>query len=60
MNDQKAVLLLYPTREHSALGESLVAKLRDSGQAFEELVIDENYAAVLDAVAGRVIPVVVK
>ena len=59
MTTENTILLLYPTAADEKAGQALKDAFQGMGAAVEELVIEQNYARVLDAVEKAVIPVVV-
>ena len=59
MTTEKTVLLLYPTAADETAGQTLKETFQELGIAVEELVIEQNYAQVLDSLEKTVIPVVV-
>ncbi|MFA5627988.1 MAG: hypothetical protein WCX90_07710 [Thiohalomonadaceae bacterium] len=60
MSKKKTVLVLVPGAAEQARGDELLTALQQQGAAVQQLRIDGNYEAVLDALAGDVTPVVVK
>ena len=59
MTAGNTILLLYPTAADKTAGQTLKEEFQALGIGVEELIIDQNYAQVLDAVEKAVIPVVV-
>ena len=58
MTEQKTVLLLYPTAADQSAGQALKQAFQEEGLGVEELVVDQNYAEVLDRLEQPVIPLV--
>lgn len=59
MSDKKKVLLIHPRADKTGL-PGLAEALRASGAEVEQHFMTGDYAALLDALAGEVLPVVVK
>ncbi len=59
MTAENTILLLYPTAADEMKGQMLKEACQGMGIPVEELVIEKNYAQVLDAVEAAVTPVVV-
>jgi len=59
MTTENTILLLYPTAADEKSGQALKDAFQGMGVAVEELIIEQNYDRVLDAVEKAVIPVVV-
>ena len=59
MTTDNNILLLYPTAADEKLGQALKDAFQSMGVAVEDMVIEQNYDRVLDAVEKAVIPVVV-
>lgn len=59
MTAENTILLLYPTSSDVVTGQPLKAAFLERGIPFKELVIEHNYAQVLDEVEKLVTPVVV-
>jgi len=55
----KTVLLLFPFAADQQKGQALKEALQAQGSPVAELVMEPNYAAVLDRLEQPVIPVVV-
>jgi hypothetical protein len=60
MSSEKTILLLTPSAAEQMQTEALAATLSAQGRKVEQLMIEGNYERVLDALAGAVVPVVVK
>jgi hypothetical protein len=60
MSKAKTVLVLVPAVAAQARGDELAAALESMGEPVQRMTIEGNYEQVLDALAGAVIPVVVK
>jgi len=59
MTTDNNILLLYPTAADEKSGQALKDAFQSMGVAVEDMVIEQNYDRVLDAVEKSVIPVVV-
>lgn len=59
MTTENTVLLLYPTAADERAGQELKKSFHGLGIAVEELIIEQNYDRVLDAVEKAVTPVVI-
>lgn len=59
MTTQNTILLLYPTTTNVEMGQALKLAFQEQGIPVKELVIEQNYAQVLDEVEKLVIPVVI-
>lgn len=59
MTAQNTILLLYPTTTNVVMGQALKLAFQEQGIPVKELVIEQNYAQVLDEVEKLVIPVVI-
>jgi predicted O-linked N-acetylglucosamine transferase (SPINDLY family) len=59
MTAANTILLLYPTAADEMTGQTLKDAFQKMGITVEELVIEQNYIRVLDAVEKAVIPVVI-
>jgi hypothetical protein len=59
MNGNKKVLLIHPRADRAALPE-LAEALRRAGAEVEQHFMTGDYSGLLDALAGDVLPVVVK
>ena len=59
MITENTVLLLYPTAADETAGQTLKESFQGLGIAVEELIIEQNYTRVLDAVEKAVTPVVI-
>jgi len=59
MTAENTILLLYPTSTNVVMGQALKAAFQEQGVPVKELVIEHNYAQVLDEVEKLAIPVVV-
>ncbi|NOZ37164.1 MAG: hypothetical protein GXP11_03660 [Gammaproteobacteria bacterium] len=59
MTVENTILLLYPTTTNVVMGQALKVAFQELGIPVKELVIEHNYAQVLDEVEKLVIPVVV-
>ncbi len=60
MTAERTILLLYPAAANKATGQALKAAFQERDIEVNELVIEQNYAQVLDALEKAVIPVVVR
>lgn len=59
MTTDNNILLLYPTATDEKAGQILKDAFQGMGITVEELVIEQNYDRILDAVEKAVTPVVV-
>ncbi|MCW9012264.1 MAG: hypothetical protein OQL06_00660 [Gammaproteobacteria bacterium] len=59
MTTKKTVLLLYPSAANQQTGAALKEALQAQGTPVEELVMEQNYGAVLDRLQQSVIPLVI-
>ncbi|MCW9004934.1 MAG: hypothetical protein OQK70_06695 [Gammaproteobacteria bacterium] len=59
MTNKQTVLLLYVSEDDQAAGDAMKQSLQTQGIPVEELLVPQNYAAVLDQLQQPVIPVVV-
>ncbi len=59
MTAEKTILLLYPAVANKTKGQSLKEAFQALDVVLNELVIEQNYAQVLDALEKAVTPVVV-
>ncbi len=60
MTAETTILLLYPAVANKTKGQALKAAFQERDIEVNELVIEQNYAQVLDALEKAVIPVVVR
>lgn len=60
MSETRTILLLAPTAAEQARVAELGAALENGGSKVEQMVVEGNYDRLLDALAGPVVPVVVK
>lgn len=60
MSNEKTILLLAPTAADQAASRLIAEASTACNCRVQELVVDDNYDTVLDALAGAVVPVVVK
>jgi hypothetical protein len=60
MSGQKTVLVLAPRAAEQARADALAAALKQEGATVQQLMIEGHVGAVLDALEGSVVPVVVK
>ncbi|MFZ5483964.1 MAG: hypothetical protein ACOZB0_07015 [Pseudomonadota bacterium] len=59
MSEGKKVLLIHPRADKTGL-PGLAEALRDQGAAVEQHFMTGDYSALLDALAGDVLPIVIK
>jgi len=59
MTTENTILLLYPTVADEKAGQALKEAFQGMGVTVKDLIIEQNYDRVLDAVEKAVIPVVV-
>ncbi|HNQ04506.1 MAG TPA: hypothetical protein PKH69_07820 [Thiobacillaceae bacterium] len=59
MNDKKKVLLIHPRADKPGLA-GLAPALRAAGAEVEEFFLRGDYPALLDALEGEVLPMVIK
>lgn len=59
MSDKKRVLLIHPRPDKTGL-PGLAEALRDQGAEVEQHFMTADYSALLDALAGEVLPIVIK
>ena len=60
MSEAKTVLILCPRADFADVGESMRESFESMGVKVESMVIEENYAQVLDKLEQDVVPVVLK